>query len=351
MEKEGFDSEQISAQNAGEALEQDQPVMESPLIAKIMKQFGSPLMDIQITRAVEQLYSPLKNTQIARAMEQLRSPLIDTQIMRAAEQLYSPLKNTQIMRAAEQLYSPLKNTQIERAMEQLRSPLKDTQIARAVAQLTSPLMNTQLQKLFSYFDTGSILASASVESLLEELEGRSTDFTDEMGFDVEHAPQRIDAEGHATVSVIAVGDARVEKAEPRDLPGKTQDLSAIPTWFLWLVLNLLLTSLCQWEQIRTSVVDLNARLPQTESFYEIRNFIRKELSGKPGDIRLVKGSKVNLREDPSMKAAVILKLPENTPVVVRGKEDRTWLWVSYEHEGYWIDGYISTKHLKKARKD
>ena len=219
-------------------------------------------------------------------------------------------------------------------------------------QLYSPLKDTQLRKLFSYFEPGSILAGANVQTLLEELEGRRTGFTDDPGLDVTYPPQRIDAEGHATVSVIAVGDARVEKAENWELPGTTQDLSGIPTWFLWLVLHLLLTTtglLCQWDQIRASVVDINARLPQTESFYEIRNFIRTELAGKPGDIRLVKGSNVNLREAPGMKAAVILKLPENSPVVVQGKEDRTWLLVSYEHQGYWIDGYVSTKHLKKAR--
>ena len=47
---------------------------------------------------------------------------------------------------------------------------------------------------------------------------------------------------------------------------------------------------------------------------------------------------------------MILILPPDAPVVVLGKEDRTWLYVSYEHQGYMIDGYISTKRLRKVRK-
>lgn len=50
-----------------------------------------------------------------------------------------------------------------------------------------------------------------------------------------------------------------------------------------------------------------------------------------------------------MKSEVLLHLPKESIVVVLGKESRTWLFVSYEHQGYMIDGYVSTTYLKKVR--
>jgi hypothetical protein len=134
---------------------------------------------------------------------------------------------------------------------------------------------------------------------------------------------------------------------------RKQPFTGIPTWILLLWLYLIAPSVfiaVNWESARQGLVDLNTRIPQTESLTTIRNFIRKELSGKPGDIRLVKGTSVRLRTGPSMKSEVILLLPADAPVVVLGKEDRTWLFVSYEHQGYMLDGYVSTKFLKKIKK-
>jgi len=133
----------------------------------------------------------------------------------------------------------------------------------------------------------------------------------------------------------------------------SQSLVLIPTWFLVLWLNFIFFAgflLVEWDSVRANLVDMNARLPQSESFFEVRNFIRTELAGKPGDVRLVMGTDVRLREGPGMKSDVIMLLPRYAPVVVLGKEDRNWLFVSYEHEGYVIDGYVSTKLLKKVRK-
>jgi hypothetical protein len=130
-------------------------------------------------------------------------------------------------------------------------------------------------------------------------------------------------------------------------------LSEFPTWLLYLWLCFFaptLAVLANWEASRIALVDINARLPLTDSLAELRRFIRTNLAGKPGDVRLVTGSDVRLRVAPSMKSAVVLPLPKYAPVVVLGKEDRTWLFVSYEHEGFVIDGYVSTKYLKKVRK-
>ena len=136
-------------------------------------------------------------------------------------------------------------------------------------------------------------------------------------------------------------------------PIKEQPLSLVPTWllYLWLLVVLpLLTALASWDDLRASLVDINARIPQTTSFAQVRGFIRSELSGKPGDVRLVSNSNVRLRAAPSIKSEVLMELPKYAPVVVMGKYDRTWLFVSYEHDGFIIEGYISTKLLKKVRK-
>ena len=128
-------------------------------------------------------------------------------------------------------------------------------------------------------------------------------------------------------------------------------LSGVPTWALifWLyVIAPMVFVLVNWESARLGLADLNARLPQTESLAEMRKFIRTELSGRPGDIRLVKGKNVRLRKGPGMKEKVILLLPPDAVVVVLGKDNRTWLYVSYEHQGHMIDGYISTKLLKRV---
>ncbi|MGG6945488.1 UNVERIFIED_CONTAM: SH3 domain-containing protein [Pseudomonas aeruginosa] len=128
-------------------------------------------------------------------------------------------------------------------------------------------------------------------------------------------------------------------------------LLGVPTWVMLLWLWLFAPAvyvIVNWESARAGLADLNARLPQTETLAGVRKFIRKELAGKAGDFRIVTGSDVRLRVAPGMKSEVLLHLPKESIVVVLGKEDRTWLFVSYEHQGYMIDGYVSTTYLKKA---
>jgi hypothetical protein len=368
---EQFRSPQIDPQLA-KAMEQFRSPQIDPQLAKAMEQFRSPQIDPQLAKAMEQFRSPQIAPQLAKAMEQFRSPQIDPQLAKVMEQFRSPQIAPQLAKAMEHFRSPLMDPQLAKVMEQFRSPLMDPQLAKVMEQFSSVLQDnsigkfveqyrsalghTRLGKLLqnSHSEARSALAGSSAAALLQELKSRRADSIDERDYDAERFPQSIEAEGHATATSTATGDARVEKPNTQNTPVKSQDLSNIPTWFIRFVLHLLLHSielLGQWEQIRESVVDINARLPQTESHSKIRNFIRTELSGKPGDIRLVTGSEVNLRVDPSMKSDIIITLPKNTIVVVQGKEDRTWLLVSYELQGYWIDGYISTKYLKKIRKN
>ncbi|WP_338922592.1 SH3 domain-containing protein [Pseudomonas silesiensis] len=308
----------------------------------------------RISKAMEASTSSLGLTQagrISKAMEASISSLGLTQagkISKAMEVSISSLGLNQagrISKAMETSISSLGLTQagrISKAMEASISSLGLNQagrISKAMEASISSLGLTQAVKFSSAFK------DLNVEVLLDELRGRD-DFTEDSFPNVETPTQHVRIEEHTTSSSIVVKEARGEKAKPNDL-------SSIPTWLLWLWINILLSSFAfanNWESLREGISDINSRLPQTESFYEIRNFIRTAFSGKPGDIRLVKGSNVNLRENPSMKSDVILQLPNNTAVVVLGKEDRTWLLVSYEHEGYVLDGYISTKLLRKVKK-
>ncbi|HFH2560752.1 TPA: SH3 domain-containing protein [Pseudomonas aeruginosa] len=157
--------------------------------------------------------------------------------------------------------------------------------------------------------------------------------------------------GSEATSSLAVSDSyHAEVVLPAP---PSQPLKAVPTWVLLIWMWLVCPSLymiANWESARAGLVDLNARLPRAELFADFRTFLRTEMAGKPGDFRLVKGSDVRLRAAPGMKSEVILLLPRDSVVVVHGKEGRTWLFVSYEHQGYIIDGYVSTRYLKKVRR-
>ncbi|OCX17391.1 SH3 domain-containing protein [Pseudomonas graminis] len=150
---------------------------------------------------------------------------------------------------------------------------------------------------------------------------------------------------------VSIGDFYDVEIKPT--PGAKPRLSSVPTWLLVLWAFFILPALAivkDWEDVRAGLVDINERIPETYSFSSLKRFIRSNLAGKAGDIRLVTGSDVRLRVEPGMKSAVLLTLPKYAPVVVLDKEDRTWLYVSYEHEGFLIDGYVSTKFLRKVRR-
>lgn len=150
-------------------------------------------------------------------------------------------------------------------------------------------------------------------------------------------------------SGLSISDHYFIELLPAERPKPS--LRSVPTWVLVVWMWLLcppLYVIVNWESARVGLADLNARLPQTETLSGVRQFIRKELAGKPGNFRIVTGANVHLRAGPGMKSEVLLRLPKESIVVVLGKENRTWLFVSYEHQGYMIDGYVSTTYLKKV---
>ncbi|WP_152553845.1 SH3 domain-containing protein [Bordetella bronchiseptica] len=215
----------------------------------------------------------------------------------------------------------------------------------ALAATRSLGANASLKKLAESalsLNRWGITESLTVEAVLDELATRATiSFEQE-----EQEPSQLLLEDDKQTSRQSDKNSAAVSASRKALRG-------MPTWALWFWLYFVAPIVfvtVHWESARQGLVDINARLPQTESISEIRNFIRTELSGKPGDIRLIKGNQVRLREGPGMKYEVLLTLPRDTIVTVLDKENRTWLYVSYEHHGYLVDGYVSNKFLKKIRK-
>lgn len=123
---------------------------------------------------------------------------------------------------------------------------------------------------------------------------------------------------------------------------------AVPAW-VWFFLLTMLQILSSWNDAREGLADIVARVPPTAPLAEMRKELRIQLSGKPGDYRMVKAKRLNLRAAPSMKGEVIIQLKEGDLVAVLAKEDRTWLNVMYKWDGVWIEGYVSTKHLRSVR--
>ncbi len=348
--KAPFDGEQLS--KVMERLHTDQ-------ISKVMERLHTPYGSDQISKVMERLHTPFGSDQISKVMERLHTPFVSDQVSKVMERLHTPFENDQLKKVMEQYKAPFGGEQLSKVMEQLHAPFGGDQLKKLMEQLHTPFGSSQLREVMEHYqapiesghlrallkrlnlEAGSSRAGVSVKSLLDELKGRA-DLSDDISVETEHLSRIVYAEGIASASATLTGQAQVVR-------GKTKVLSVIPTWFLWQLLCVLITVLINGDAVRQTIVRINASIPSTESFHEIRKYIRTELAGKPGDFRLVTGSSVNLRDGPSMKSGIIIQLPKNAAVAVLGKVDRTWLLVSYEHEGYLIEGYVSTKFLKKVR--
>lgn len=264
------------------------------------------------------------------------------QIKRIAEQAKAWGNNTQLRQIAEQAKAWSDSPQLRQIAEQAKAWGDDAQLRKISEQTKVWSTHTNLSRLALQI----LPESLTFHDLLSELVARSAGSTEQPPS--VSIPDHVSADAESSVSI---GDYYTVEIIPG--PNTKPLLSEVPNWllYLWLIcITPAFAVLTNWEAMRVGLVDINARLPQTSSFADLRRFIRSNLAGKPGDIRLVAGSEVRLRIAPGMKSDVILTLPKNAPVVVLGKEDRTWLYVSYEHEGFILDGYVSTKFLKRVRK-
>lgn len=118
-----------------------------------------------------------------------------------------------------------------------------------------------------------------------------------------------------------------------------------------IIFQILILFIVSWNDIRQNVTDFNDRLPESARQSTPSKFIRKHLKGMPGDVRLVASDNVKLRMSVGMKAKILIPLPRYAIVAVMEKIDRDWLLVEYEHDGAFLEGYVSTKFLRKTRPD
>ncbi|WP_460052884.1 SH3 domain-containing protein [Pseudomonas sp. H1_A05] len=315
-------------------VDQQRTALDLGSISKIIEQQRTLGLG-SIAKMVDQQRTVLDLGSMAKIIEQQRSALGHGSIARMLENqnnARNALGLGSIAKMLEQQHNAHKTLSLgsmAKIIEQQRSTLGFGSIAKAMDNLSS--------------HASSALARASLENLLDELQERTA----------EASPSNLVVAPKLKGLTLEIASDALENKDLQPL-SKSRKLSPVPTWILIALIHTIILSayvLENWDAIRLSIVDINARMPNTETFSEARKFIRTELAGKPGDVRLVSGTNVNLREDPGMKSRIILSLPKNSPVIVLGKEDRTWLLVSYEHQGYWIEGYISTKHLKRIRKD
>ncbi|WP_141729077.1 SH3 domain-containing protein, partial [Pseudomonas putida] len=250
--------------------------------------------------------------------------------------------SAQLKQIAEQARAFGNSAQLKQIAEQARAFGNSAQLKQIAEEAKAWSTNIHLSR----FAQQTLPASLTFDVLVGELFARSNKFQ------VIHGTAgRLSSDFANTEDTVSAADLFSVEIYPDSSTGPI--FSEIPTWllYLWLIcIAPMLTVLTNWEAIRTGLVDINARIPQTHSFASLRRFISSNVAGKPGDVRLVTASSVRLRVAPGMKSDVILTLPKYAPVVVLEKEDRTWLYVTYEHEGFLIDGYVSTKFLKKIRK-
>ncbi|HFL7942767.1 TPA: SH3 domain-containing protein, partial [Pseudomonas putida] len=296
----------------------------------------------QLKQIAEQARAFGGSAQLKQIAEQARAFGGSAQLKQIAEQARVFVGSAQLKQIAEQAKAFGDSAQLKQIAEQARALGGSAQLKQIAEQAKAWSNNIHLSR----FAQQTLPASLTFDVLVGELVARSN-----KNEDVHGSAGRLGTVVAGTESTVSTADLFTVEIYPDSSTGRK--FSEIPTWllYLWLIcIAPMLTVLANWEAIRTGLVDINARMPQTHSFANLRRFISSNLAGKPGDVRLVTGSSVRLRVAPGMKSDVILTLPKYAPVVVLGKEDRTWLYVRYEHEGFLIDGYVSTKFLKKTRK-
>jgi len=330
----------------------------SAQLKQIAEQARAFVGSAQMKQIAEQARAFVGSAQLRQIAEQAKAFGDSAQLKEIAEQAGAFGGSAQLKQIAEQAKAFGDSAQLKQIAEQARAFGGSAQLKQIAEQAKAFGDSAQLKQIaeqakawsnnihLSRFAQQTLPASLTFDVLVGELVARSNKNEDVHGS--AGRPGTVVAGTENTVST-----AELFTVEIYPDTSTWRKFSEIPTWllYLWLIcIAPMLTVLANWEAIRTGLVDINARMPQTHSFANLRRFISSNLAGKPGDVRLVTGSSVRLRVAPGMKSDVILTLPKYAPVVVLGKEDRTWLYVRYEHEGFLVDGYVSTKFLKKIRK-
>lgn len=212
--------------------------------------------------------------------------------------------------------------------------------------------------------TGTSLGSMSIRELLElssQLsESRLATFISSGGLDrVNEAIENVAvddvsiaawSDGHVvTPDDLEIDTEIVEQLEKGNQQALTVDQKLRLQYFILLIV-LVWKGLAEWSSVQQGVCDLNARLSYDAPFAEVRRQVRTEFCGKPAaSVRIVKAENVNLRAGAGMSFEVIAQLDKGLVVAVVSREDRDWLEVSFERDGYVIEGWVSRKFLARVR--
>lgn len=342
-----------------QAAERHRNAMEDSGLLAVAERYQTAVERSGLLEAAERHRHVLENSGLLGFTKRFQSAIEKSGLLEAAERHQHVLENSGLMGFSERFQSAIEKSGLLQAAELLRNSAGQSGMRQfheansrafegiaGLARTFEPyreLLTTVRDQHSSMLSVhGGSSAFQVISGITRELREREQAGEASQG-------RIIEVEGRASLQAYAFAEVVVvTKGAPTVTPPSTAsswNWSAFPTILLCMILQVLI----EWESVRMSLVDINARLPATESVSEVREFIRTELAGKPGDFRIVTGSHVALRVAPSMKSDVILRLPYQAIVVVLEKEDRTWRYVSYELNGFVIDGYVSSKFLKKGR--
>jgi len=321
--------------------------------------------------AYEKAMAPTRKYQAALdAMEKLMAPNRKYQAaLDAYEKAMAPTRKYQAaLDAMEKLMAPNRKYQAALdAYEKAIAPTRKYQAAMtAIERMLQPsdslkammaMVNTNHSSLSSRSILGSfetlqaspifnLLVATDpkkIESLIDECEGEGTTTFDGLG-QAEYAG-----------ALSASKDVEAEIVQSLQNEGSNQKLTVQAMAFLILFLAALhtfYTEMAKWNDFRESVCDVQDRLQTFESLAQARKVVRSAMCDMPADLkrsfRLTKVKGVNLREEPGMKADVILTLPKFAALEVIDSTNRDWLLVTYKHEGLDIEGWVSRKFVRPA---
>ncbi|MGN7840784.1 SH3 domain-containing protein [Pseudomonas sp. 22490] len=181
-----------------------------------------------------------------------------------------------------------------------------------------------------------------IGSILTELQGRGVD----IGLPQE--PPEVQSGWASGALPALVGEARGGQVQ------RPSPWSALPTnlilWVLILMINALIQGGIHWNDLREGICDINSRLSPSDTLADTRKFVRTRLCGAPAShVRIVSRENVNLRSAPGMRSEIITQLPKGLVVAVVSRDDRDWLEVSFERDGYVIEGWVTRKYLTRVR--
>ncbi|SDZ23658.1 SH3 domain-containing protein [Pseudomonas sp. NFIX28] len=323
--------------------------------------------------AVEKLMTPTRKYQEALdAVEKAIAPTRQYQAaLDAVEKLMAPTrKHQEALNAIEKGLSPARKYQAAlEAVEKISASSQKYQAAlTAVEKMLQP--SDSLKAMMAVVDTN--YSSTSLRSILESYETLQTSpiFNLLVATDpkkVESLIEVYESEGTTTFGSFGLEeyggaetfstsrDVEDEIVQSLQDDGSNKKLTVPAMAFLILFLAALhtfYTEMAKWNDFRESVCDLEQRLQTFESLAQARKVVRTALCDMPEELkrsfRLTKVKGVNLREEPGMKAEVILTLPKFAALEVIDSNNRDWLLVTYKHEGLEIEGWVSRKFVRPA---